>query len=208
MLPADIERREAELLRQVKQWMPNLPFERADLLVVDQIGKNISGTGMDTNIIGRKYNEHAAIDGDRPVIHHIYVRGLTEATHGNAAGIGLAELCHRRVVQAMDHQATRMNCITASHITGAMVPVDFDTDLEALQTACRMSGYIPPGDVKAMWIQDTLHLDEVECSQAYLPLLEARSDLELLAAPREMEFDQDGNLQSWFASRHGVRHAV
>ncbi len=198
VLPSEIEQREPELLRKVKQWMPSLPFDRADLLIIDQIGKNISGTGMDTNIIGRKKNEHAAIDGDKPDIHHIYVRALTKATHGNAAGIGLAELCHRRVIEAMDHQATRMNCITASHISGAMLPVDFSTDREALQTACQLSGYVPPQDVTAMWIQDTLHLDEIECSQAYFPLLDQRNDLEVLEQPRSLVFDAEDNLQSWF----------
>ncbi|MEO8272367.1 MAG: lactate racemase domain-containing protein, partial [Aureliella sp.] len=140
--PDEIEAREPELLGRVKSWMPRLPFDRADLLIVDQIGKNISGAGMDTNVIGRKRNDHAAIDGETPNVHNIYVRGLTEATHGNASGIGLAELCHRRVVEAMDRNSTHLNCITAGHVTAAMLPIDFATDRQALVTACQLAGYI------------------------------------------------------------------
>lgn len=195
--PELIETEEPKLLRQVKQWMPKLPFEQADLLMIEQIGKNISGTGMDTNVIGRKNNDHVAIDGDSPDIHHIYVRGLTEATHGNASGIGLAELCHRRVIQDMDAQVTRMNCITAGHVTGAMIPIDFETDREALTTVCKISGYKSPEHVTAMWIQDTLHLEQIECSEALWPAAEQQG-LEVMQPPRPLEFDSSGDLISWF----------
>ncbi len=189
----EIESREAELLETVKCWMPKLPFEKSELLMIDQIGKNISGTGMDTNVIGRKKNDHAAIEGEKPDIHHIYVRGLTEATHGNASGIGLSELCHRRVIESMNQQATRMNCITAGHITGGMLPVDFESDFSALKTACKLSGYVPPQEVTAMWIQDTLHLAEIECSEVFLSQARERG-LEILGPPSPLEFDSHGNL--------------
>ncbi|MEC8557676.1 MAG: lactate racemase domain-containing protein [Planctomycetota bacterium] len=189
----EIESREAEFLETVKCWMPKLPFEKSELLVIDQIGKNISGTGMDTNVIGRKKNDHAAIEGEKPDIHHIYVRGLTDATHGNASGIGLSELCHRQVIESMNQQATRMNCITAGHITGGMLPVDFESDFAALKTACQLSGYVPPQEVTAMWIQDTLHLAEIECSEAFLSQARERG-LEILCPPSPLEFDSHGNL--------------
>ena len=191
--PSAIESREAEFLETVKSWMPKLPFEKSELLMIDQIGKNISGTGMDTNVIGRKKNDHAAIEGEKPDIHHIYVRGLTEATHGNASGIGLSELCHRRVIESMNQEATRMNCITAGHITGGMLPVDFESDFAALKTACQLSGFVPPQEVTAMWIQDTLHLAEIECSEAFLSLARERG-LEILSPPSQLEFDSQGNL--------------
>ncbi len=169
-------------MSKVKSWMPSLPFDKAELLIIDQIGKNISGTGMDTNVIGRKRNDHAAIEGEKPDIHHIYVRGLTEATHGNASGIGLAELCHRRVVEAVDDHATRMNCITASHVTGAMLPIDFANDREALTTACQLAGYVQPAQVSAMWIRDTLSLEQVECSEFFYERAAAEGRLEILAS--------------------------
>ncbi|MEZ6077474.1 MAG: hypothetical protein R3C56_17940 [Pirellulaceae bacterium] len=192
--PNEIEAREPELLRRVKSWMPRLPFDQSDLLIVDQIGKNISGAGMDTNVIGRKRNDHAAIEGDSPNIHHIYVRGLTEATHGNASGIGLAELCHRRVVEAMDRRATHVNCITAGHVTAAMLPIDFVTDRQALVTACQLAGYVSHEQVTAMWIRDTLSLSEVECSEAFFEMASNRSDIEILNQPSQLQFDEHDDL--------------
>lgn len=190
----EIESREPELLERVKSWMPKLPFDKADLLMVDQIGKDISGTGMDTNVIGRKYNDHAAINGDSPDIHHIYVRSLTLATGGNASGIGLAEMCHSRIIEQMDPQVTRNNCITACHLTGAMIPIDFPNDWQALNVACQIAGFIAPRQLAALWIRDTLSLAELECSEAYLELARGRSDLEILGPPTPLEFDQNDDL--------------
>lgn len=203
--PSEIESREPEFLRQVKEWMPRLPFDHAELLMVDRIGKNISGAGMDTNVVGRKRNDHAAIEGERPDIHHIYLRGLTEQTHGNACGIGLAEMCHRRLLEQMDHHVTRLNCITAGHVTGAMVPIDFANDREALLVACQLAGYVPPEQVTAMWIRDTLSLDEVECSQALFEgakrlASESQATIEILSEPRPLEFDPQGDLVERFSS--------
>lgn len=194
----EIESVEPGLLHQVKQWMPQLPFDRAEFLVVDQIGKNVSGTGMDTNVIGRKKNDHAAIDGEKPNLHHIYVRSLTTATHGNAAGIGLAELCHARVLEQMDYEATRTNCITAGHVTGAMLPIDFPNDRQALETVCQLAGYVPPQAIEAMWILDTLHLDQVECSEAFFARARQSDSIEVVRPPTELEFDSQGNLRSRF----------
>ncbi len=194
----DIELKEPELLGRVKSWMPKLPFDRADLLIVDQIGKNISGTGMDTNVIGRKYNDHAAVNGDSPDIHHIYVRSLTEATKGNASGIGLAEMCHSRVIEGMDAASTRNNCITACHITGAMLPVDFSNDQEALRVACQIAGYIQPRHLASMWIRDTLSLTEVECSQAFYQAALLDPQLEIVSPPTPLQFDEEGNLLARF----------
>ena len=97
VLPADFLTREKELLVIARELLPRLPFERLDLLVVDEIGKNISGTGMDTNVIGRKFNESEAVPDEFPKVRRIAVRGLTEATHGNALGIGMADFCTRRL---------------------------------------------------------------------------------------------------------------
>ncbi len=190
----NIEREEPKLLKQVKQWMPRLPFDKVELLVVDRIGKNISGTGMDTNVIGRKFNDHAAIDGDSPDIHNIYVRDLTEATHGNASGIGLAELCHQRVIEKMDAEMTRMNCVTAGHITGAMTPLAFDSDYDAIATACRIAGFVEPAEVTAMRILDTLHLETVDCSRAFYRQAQELG-LEIVDEPRPLDFDEAGNLK-------------
>lgn len=194
-LPAGmIPTEEPKLLREVKSLMPSLPFDQADFLVIDRMGKNISGTGIDTNIVGRKRNDNAAIGDERPNIHHIYVRSLTEQTSGNASGIGIADLCHARVLEQINLASTRKNCITAGHISGAKLPVDFPCDRDAIATACQLAGYLRPEQIRAMWIRDTLSLDEVACSAAYLPQAEASDQLEILSEPQPLEFDDDGNL--------------
>ena len=191
--PEEIESREPALLRQVKEWMPGLPFNHAELLMVDRIGKDISGTGMDTNVVGRKHHDHGS-PNELPFIHHIYLRGLTDATHGNATGLGMAEMCHRRIIDEMDMQLVRMNCITAGHITAAMIPLDFPSDLEALRIGCQLAGYIEADQVPIQWITDTLHLDEVECSQAYWDAAQERPDLKILREPTPLTFDASGDL--------------
>ena len=100
MRPHEFEAREKELLVLAKQWMPRLPFEHVDLLFIDEIGKNISGTGMDTNVVGRKFHVHTGAGDEFPKVKRIVIRGLTEETHGNASGIGMAEFCTQRAVRA------------------------------------------------------------------------------------------------------------
>ncbi|HBE70182.1 MAG TPA: [Fe-S]-binding protein [Planctomycetaceae bacterium] len=193
--PKSIIETEPKLLDEVKALMPSLPFDQADFLVIDRMGKNISGTGIDTNIVGRKRNDNAAIGDERPDIHHIYVRSLTEQTNGNASGIGVADLCHQRVLEQINLASTRKNCITAGHISGAKLPVDFSCDREAITTACQLAGYLKPEQVRAMWIRDTLSLDEVACSSGYLSQAQASSHLEILSDPQPLEFDESGNLE-------------
>ncbi len=192
----EIESNEPALLGRVKAMMPGLPFDKAELLIVDRIGKDISGTGLDTNIVGRKQNDHAALGDETPRIHHIYVRDLTEQTHGNATGIGIAELCHRQVIKKMDVAATQTNCITAGHVTGAMIPIDFADDRTAIEVACRLAGWVPPEQVSAMWIRDTLSLTEVECSESFYEAAQSRPELEVLNEPSPLLFDETGDLIS------------
>ena len=192
--PEQFEEEEKGLLVLAKQWMPRLPFDQVDVLAIDTIGKNISGSGMDTNVVGRKYLDHRAADEEYPKVKKIIVRGLTAETHGNAAGIGLAEFCLSRVVEQMNMQATRVNCLTGGHPTGAMIPLDYETDRETLDMALSTIGLIPPQESRLMWIRDTLDVAEVECSAVYLEEAQQRSDLEVLTPLRDMPFDGDGNL--------------
>jgi hypothetical protein len=191
--PDNIEEREKELLREAKRLLPQLPFPAADLLIVDRIGKNISGTGLDTNIVGRKYLDHRAADDEYPKIRSIAIRGLTAQTKGNAIGLGLCEFCRSHVVREMDRQATFINCITGGHVSAGMTPVDFENDRDMVGAALSVIGLTEPVDAKILWISDTLHISEVECSKAYLETVQARDDLEIVVAPREIEFDGDGN---------------
>jgi len=192
--PHEFEDREKELLVLAKEWIPRLPFKTADILLIDEIGKNISGTGMDTNVIGRKYNDHAAVEHEWPKVKRIIVRGLTEATHGNATGIGMAEFCRSRVVRDMNAKITRINCLTGGHPVAAMVPLDYETDREILDIAFPTIGLTEPPDAKLMWIHNTLEVVEVECSAAYLSEARERKDLAILCEPRPTPFDASGNL--------------
>ncbi len=192
--PADFERREAELLVLAKRWMPRLPFDRADVLVIDRIGKDISGTGLDTNVVGRKFDDHKAVEGEFPKVKLICLRGLTPATHGNAVGFGIAEFCKSQLLRETDIAATRLNAITAGHVEAAMPPLDYETDREMLGLALSTIGLADPPDARLLWIADTLHLAEVECSAAYLDEARRRDDLEVLTGLRSLPFDAMGEL--------------
>lgn len=192
--PQDFERREAELLQLARQWMPSLPFEDVDILLIDRIGKDKSGSGIDTNVVGRKFNSHKATDDEQPKVKRIVVRGLTPATHGNAIGIGIAEFCKTRVLEQADLEATRLNAITAGHIELAMPALDYATDREILDLALGTIGLTESPAVKLLWIDNTLDLVEVECAATYLEEAQHRDDLEVLTPPRDLPLDASGNL--------------
>ncbi|NUQ61103.1 MAG: DUF2088 domain-containing protein [Pirellulales bacterium] len=195
--PEEFEDRERGLLALARLWMARLPFDRVDVLLIDRIGKNISGTGLDTNVVGRKFDDHKAVDGELPKVKVIAVRGLTPETHGNAIGLGLVEFCRSRVVREMDLPATRLNGIVAGHVSGAMLPLDYETDREILDLALGMVGLAEPPDARLMWIHNTLDLHEIECSAAYLDEARQRADLEVLTPLRPLPLDSEGNLLDW-----------
>jgi hypothetical protein len=191
--PADFEVRDRQLLAQARQWMARLPFDAVDVLVIDRMGKNISGVGFDPNVVGRKFNDHQAVAGETPKIRRICVRGLTPESHGNALGMGMAEFCRTQLVRDTDQQKTRLNALTSGHVAAGMAPLDFETDREMLAAALGTIGLVPPHDARLLWITDTLDLAEVECSIAYFDEAKDRSDLEIVSPPRAMEFDTVGN---------------
>lgn len=191
---ADMLDREPELLRMARDRMPRLPFDRADLVIIDQIGKEISGSGLDTNVVGRKSNDKAAAADEFPKVRHLYVRGLTEKSAGNATGIGIAEFCHSRLLRQMDAEITRINCLTGNHVTAAAIPVDYPSDREALQVCLTQRLCADPADVRWIRIRDTLHLNQVACSEAYRDEADARDDLECRDEPAPLAFDGEGDL--------------
>lgn len=192
--PQDFLEREKELLVTAKKWMPRLPFRLIDLLIVDEIGKNISGSGMDTNVIGRKFRDHAATDLDAVRCKRIFVRGLTEETHGNSCGLGMAEFTNQRTIDSVDRDITRINAITGGHPTAAALPTAMKTDREVIEAALQTVGLVEPEDAKVVQISNTLHVGEVLVSEAFRSEVESRDDLECVAGPDDMEFDADENL--------------
>ena len=194
--PADFLAREPQLLALATRSMAKLPFDHCDVLIIDEIGKNISGTGFDTNVVGRKLRYHGAGENEFPQVRRIVLRGLTTQSHGNAVGLGLAEFCHSRIVKSMDQRATFLNGITSGNVAAAMIPVHFDTDQELIEAALATIGMVSPTDARLLWIRNTLDLSEIECSDAYLAETSQRDDLQALTPPRPLPLGSDGNLPS------------
>ena len=190
--------REKELLVLAKKWMPRLPFETVDLLIVDEIGKNISGAGMDTNVVGRKFHDNHAAEKEYPKVTRILVRGLTAETHGNASGIGTAEYAHKRAIEEMDREITDINCMTGNHPSGAHIPLYFDTDRICIDRALETVGLVEPENAKVLRIHNTLELGELLVSEAYLSEIEKRDDLEIMGEAEEMPFDDNDDLPLTF----------
>ncbi len=197
--PKAMESREKELLRLAKQWITQLPFRYVDLLLIDRIGKEISGVGFDVNVVGRKFVDHRAAADEFPKVKRIALRGLTPDSHGNAVGVGLAEFCRSSLLRQMDVRATRLNAVTSGHVTAAMLPLDFETDREMIDVALRTVGLVEPQQARLLWIADTMKLDKLECSEAYLDEARGRDDLQILTEPRELQFDEKGNLAGCWA---------
>ena len=133
--PEQFEARESELLVLAKRLLPRLPFSHVDVLLIDRIGKEISGTGLDPNVVGRKFNDHKAVEDEFPKVKRIAVRSLTPQSHGNAIGIGMVEFCRSQLLAQIDVAATRLNALTSGHISAAMMPLDYPTDCEMLSAA-------------------------------------------------------------------------
>ncbi len=191
MLPKDFEEGEKALLCEAKAWMAQLPFDILDLLIVDDLGKNISGAGMDTNVIGRPFVQKAL---DRPKIRRIFVRDITPESEGNAVGIGMADVTTRRLVEKINYQAMYMNAITSGVSEGAKVPMTFDTDREAIQVALAMIGVTPPEQARVVRIKTTLHLAEMDVSEALIQEVKADERLSVVTQPAPFAFDGQGNL--------------
>ena len=193
--PEDLEAGERRLLKSAREWMARLPFSPIDVLIVEEMGKNISGSGMDTNVIGRPSNPHEPFPND-PKILWIVTLDLTEESYGNAVGIGNADFTTRRLVDKIDMKPTLINAITACAPGGAKVPATFDTDREAVETALSCIGLTPPEKARVIRIRNTLMLGEIEVSEAYGPEVARRPDLTPIGDGTPLRFDAAGRLAS------------
>ncbi len=189
----DIEAGERALLKDAREWMMRLPFSPLDVLIVEEMGKNVSGAGMDSNVIGRPTNPHEPFPAE-PKILWIVVLDLTSESAGNATGIGNADFATRQLVEKIDMKATLINCLTACAPGGAKIPATFETDREAIGAAFDTIGLTPPGQARVIRIKNTLTLGEIEVSEVFLPEIEKREDLTALGAPRPLRFDAAGTL--------------
>jgi hypothetical protein len=195
--PEDMERREGELFVEAKRLMPRLPFDDIDLLIVDRLGKNISGSGMDPNIIGRSLHGYSALLGERngsPSIRRILVRDLTPESHGNATGVGLADFTTTRLVRQMDARVTYLNSLTALSLQSAKIPVHFETDHEVVAAALQSLAMRDATQARLVRIQDTLSLERIAVSESFADDVRSRSDLETLTGLETIRFHADGEL--------------
>lgn len=193
----EISKEEDALFVKAKELLPRLPFTPIDLLIVDEIGKEISGTGMDTNVIGRgvfgyisslqpQYNMQTHIS-------RIFVRDLTPATHGNGIGIGLADFTTTRLVNAINRNYTYTNALTSLGLPTAKIPMYFDTDREAIHHAINSVGAASANDLKIARIRNTLTLDHILVSERLAA--DADPTLSMIGKhPQNFEFDAQGNL--------------
>ncbi|GED54048.1 DUF2088 domain-containing protein [Brevibacillus borstelensis] len=190
---AQIEARERELLAESAALMPKLPAEEIDILIVDEVGKNYSGTGMDTNIIGR-LRIQGTPEPQSPRIKYIIASDLSEASHGNGLGIGLADLTTQRFFDKLDFKAMNENVITSTFLARASIPIVLESDRAALAAALRANWGVEPEKARIMRIPSTLHLEYLYVSEALLPEVTELPHVEVVGELAELEFDDQGYL--------------
>ena len=185
--------REPELLAMAKDWMARLYFDDIDVLVIDEMGKEISGAGFDPNVTGRN-RRHVHWPGG-PHVKKIAVLGLTERTHGNATGVGSADVITMRLYRAIDIGPTYANVITSTHLDSAAIPMIMNTDREAVQLAVKSVLRVKPMDARIVHIRNTLELQRIRVSAPLLAEVRSQPErFEILSEPAPWAFGADGSL--------------
>jgi Lactate racemase N-terminal domain len=196
--PENIVHQEGLLFQKAQSLLARLPFEDIDLLIIDRMGKDISGSGMDTNVIGRDITGYLSSlhpDGSiTPRVSRIFVRDLTPASNGNGIGIGLADFTTARLVKALNLQYTYMNALTSLGLLPAKIPIYFENDREGIQAALASLAAADRGDLRVVRIADTLNLERFQASEPCVPALHGRPGVTTAGTAREMVFDAAGNL--------------
>jgi hypothetical protein len=192
-LAAELEAGERALLRDAKAWLAKLPFDAIDLLVVDEMGKDISGTGMDSNIIGR-HGIFFEPPFTSPRVTFIVVCDLTAHSYGNAIGIGSADFTTRRLADKIDWEATYINGLTAVSPAGGKLPVVLDSAQEAIAVALSCLGLDRVEEARVVRVKNTLKIAEVDVSESLLPEVAKRDDLSQVSEPTPLSFDATGHL--------------
>ena len=187
-----IPEREPHLLQLARENMARLPVDQLDVLMVDQLGKNVSGSGIDTNIIGRIRIEGEP-EPESPRIRSIVVHDLTAETHGNACGVGLADVVTQRLRDKVDFDVTYKNIITSGFLERGKLPVVAATDREALEVALRGAGCRDPQNARIIRIRDTLHLSELLVSSAVFEEIRSHTNVEIHGPPVDL-FNSEGEL--------------
>ena len=189
-----MESREAELLALAKSWAARIPVAELDILIVDEIGKNISGTGMDAKIVNRNSRGASNPWPFPPRIERIFVRDLSPHSHGNALAIGMADVVTDRLVSRIDWAVSLMNSLTANSPAAMRTPIHFPTDRECLETVAPTVGKLNLMELKIGWIRNTLELSRLILSETLRDEIEANPNLTIVGGPVEIHYGVDGNL--------------
>ncbi len=195
--PEDFVETEKKLLARAKDLIARIPFDQIDVLIVDRMGKNISGTGMDTNVIGRVRFPNEP-DLESPRVNRIVVRDLTPQTHGNAIGVGLADFTTRKLIDKINYEATYINTLTGQGPERGMLPLICDDERQAIQCAMFTCGAFDPETTRVVHIQDTLHLETMYVSECMAAEARKNSGLWVSDTSFDLEFDNNQNLVSRF----------
>lgn len=190
--PEEVEVKERELLKRAKEWMPGLPFSSADALIVQKMGKNYSGTGLDTNVIGRIRVQYLP-DSQSPIIKKIAVLDLTEESHGNATGLGLADFITERFIEKVHLESTYINVFTSTLTMRGMIPIIMREDLDAICAAIKSSNPSPNNGIKLAVIQNTLELERLWVTPSLLEEI-PDSSIKELGEEEKMLFSEKGDL--------------
>jgi hypothetical protein len=193
-LPERLIDTEKDMLRIARQKCPKLPFDQMDILIVDECGKEISGTGMDTKVIGRIMNIYE-LEVALPKITRVILRGLTEKTHGNAIGIGLADFITRSVADNIDYRSTYVNSVTAVTPEKARLPIVCENDKEAIDFAIATAGPVDADSLKLVWIKNTSTLGKMHISKGLENEARKNKAVTILDEIFDLEFDANGNLK-------------
>jgi hypothetical protein len=168
--------------------LPQLPFDTLDVVIFDRLGKDISGAGLDTNVTGRNYavNEPSPPD---PTIRRIYARSLTPGSHGNAAGLGQADLIHADLYRAMDIDETVVNLVTSGTVENARIPITVETDWAAIAACISTVGVRTPETIRVLRATDTMQVGRVYASPVLCAAARDREDLRVIREPAPMRFE-------------------
>lgn len=187
----DIARREPDMLKEAWRLYPKIFFDELDVLILDEIGKDISGTGFDTNVLGRYHTPYAS---GGPKITRVAVLDVTDKSNGNANGIGILDLTTQRAYRKFDFEQTYPNSLTSTVPMSVKIPMVLKNDRQAIQAAVKMSNVEDRNDVRMVRIKNTVSLAEIEVSENLIPYVQAHPNMEVIGAPFELSFNGEGNL--------------
>ena len=187
----EIEKVEPVLQKRAKELSPKLHIDSLDVLIIDRIGKNISGTGFDTNVVGRYHTPYAS---GGPDITRILALDLTDESHGNANGVGILDFTTRRLFEKMEFEQTYPNSLTSTVPTSVKIPMVLENDRHAIQAAIKTCNIADKSAVRLARMRTTLHLDRLYVSGAVLPDVQKHPMMEIAGEPDELQFDSEGNL--------------